>query len=201
MAKDDYYNSLGVARDASADEIKKSYRKLAMKHHPDRNTDGKGDDRKFKEINEAYDVLKDDQRRAAYDRFGHAAFEAGGPGAPGGGGFEGGFTSGFADIFDEMFGDFGSRQGGSRRGSGGPSRGSDLRYNMEVSLADAYSGKKASIRVPTSVPCGSCKGSGSAGGAAPWSGCPASTGRTRSKDTQVCWSTSWKGNCTTSDSA
>ncbi|MDP6884718.1 MAG: molecular chaperone DnaJ [Rhodospirillales bacterium] len=180
MAKQDYYNALGVARDASADEIKKSYRKLAMKYHPDRNSDGKGDDKKFKEINEAYDVLKDDQRRAAYDRFGHAAFEAGGPGAAGGGGFEGGFTTRFADIFDEMFGDFANRQGGTRRGSGGPSRGSDLRYNMEVSLADAYSGKKASIRVPTSVPCASCKGSGSAGGAAPTT-CPTCHGQGRER--------------------
>ena len=174
MAKEDYYSALGVARDASSDEIKKSYRKLAMKHHPDRNSDGKGDDRKFKEINEAYEILKDDQRRAAYDRYGHAAFEAGGPGTSGGAGF----TSGFADIFDEMFGDFGNGQGGARTRTGGPSRGSDLRYNMEVSLTDAYKGKKASIRVPTSVPCSSCKGSGSAGGAAPAT-CPTCQGNGR----------------------
>ena len=174
MAKEDYYSALGVARDASSDEIKKSYRKLAMKYHPDRNSDGKGDDRKFKEINEAYEILKDDQRRAAYDRYGHAAFEAGGPGTSGGAGS----TSGFADIFDEMFGDFGNGQGGARTRTGGPSRGSDLRYNMEVSLADAYNGKKASIRVPTSVPCSSCKGSGSAGGAAPAT-CPTCQGNGR----------------------
>jgi molecular chaperone DnaJ len=174
MAKEDYYSALGVARDASSDEIKKSYRKLAMKYHPDRNSDGKGDDRKFKEINEAYEILKDDQRRAAYDRYGHAAFEAGGPGTSGGAGF----TSGFADIFDEMFGDFGNGQGGARTRTGGPSRGSDLRYNMEVSLTDAYKGKKASIRVPTSVPCSSCKGSGSAGGAAPAT-CPTCQGNGR----------------------
>ena len=178
MASQDFYTVLGVARDASADEIKKSYRKLAMKHHPDRDTDGKGDDGKFKQINEAYDVLKDDQRRAAYDRFGHAAFEAGGHGTSAAAGFEGGFTSGFADIFDEMFGDFVNRQGGARRGPGGPSRGSDLRYNMEISLADAYKGEKVSIRVPTSVPCGSCKGTGSAGGAAPAT-CPTCRGNGR----------------------
>ncbi|MBC8337096.1 MAG: molecular chaperone DnaJ [Rhodospirillales bacterium] len=167
MAKEDYYTTLGVERDASADEMKKSFRKMAMKYHPDRNPDDKKAEKKFKELNEAYEVLKDDQKRAAYDRFGHEAFEqagAGGPGGPGGfGGGGGGFASGFADIFDEMFGDIGGRRGG------GPSsgQGSDLRFNMEISLEDAFEGAKKDIRVPSSVACGECHGSGGAGGAAP----------------------------------
>jgi len=163
MAKDDYYQTLGVDRDASADDLKKAYRKAAMRYHPDRNPGDKEAEQKFKQVNEAYEVLKDDQKRAAYDRFGHAAFEQGGPGGFGGdGGF--GFSSGFADIFDEMFGDF---MTGNRRGGRPSSRGSDLRYNMEVSLEDAFGGKKATIRVPTSVACEPCKGSGGKGGAAP----------------------------------
>ncbi len=155
MAKDDYYNILGVDRDADSDVLKKSYRKLAMKFHPDRNPDDKEAERKFKELNEAYDVLKDDQKRAAYDRFGHAAFENGGPGA-GGGGFGGG---GFADIFEEMF-------GGGGRQSSNVSQGSDLRFNMEIKLDVAFAGKKTDIRVPTSVACDSCHGSGAAEGKA-----------------------------------
>ncbi len=159
MAKTDYYSTLNVDRNAAADEIKKSYRKLAMKFHPDRNPGDKNSEKKFKELNEAYEVLKDDEKRAAYDRFGHAAFEQGGPGGPGG--FEGGFASGFADIFDEMFGDFG------RRGQQTSGRGADLRYNLEISLEDAYQGKTTKVRVPTSVRCDSCKGTGGEGGAAP----------------------------------
>ena len=159
MAKTDYYSTLNVDRNAAADEIKKSYRKLAMKFHPDRNPGDKNSEKKFKELSEAYEVLKDDEKRAAYDRFGHAAFEQGGPGGPGG--FEGGFASGFADIFDEMFGDFG------RRGQQTSGRGADLRYNLEISLEDAYQGKTTKVRVPTSVRCGSCKGTGGEGGTAP----------------------------------
>src|SRR5487761_1342633 len=121
MAKQDFYELLGVARTATGDDLKKAYRKLAMQHHPDRNPGDKGAEAKFKTISEAYEILKDDQKRAAYDRFGHAAFENGG-GRPGTGDF--GFAAGFADIFDEMFGDF----TGARRGGGG-NRGSDLRYN------------------------------------------------------------------------
>jgi molecular chaperone DnaJ len=161
MAKQDYYATLGVSRDAGPEEMKKAYRKLAMKHHPDRNPGNKDSEKAFKEVAEAYDVLQDEQKRAAYDRFGHAAFEQGGPGP---GGFEGGFATGFADIFDEMFGDFvhgGGRRGGAARG------GSDLRYNLEISLEDAFHGKKAQIRVPTSVACDACNGTGAAGGAAP----------------------------------
>src|SRR5271154_3462257 len=107
MAKQDYYATLGVARDASAEDLKKAYRKLAMQYHPDRNPENKQAEAKFKEVSEAYDVLKDDQKRAAYDRFGHAAFEQGGPGGFGGG-FQGGFEAagGLGDIFDQMFGEF-----------------------------------------------------------------------------------------------
>jgi len=165
MAKDDYYKTLGVERDASADVLKKSYRKMAMKYHPDRNPDNANAEKKFKELSEAYGVLKDDQKRAAYDRFGHEAFEQAGAGAgPGGGGFGGGFASGFADIFDEMFGDI---SGGRRGGGASSGQGSDLRFNMEISLEDAFQGSKKDIRVSTAVACGECKGTGGAGGAAP----------------------------------
>src|SRR5690349_14635681 len=104
MAKRDFYDILGVSKSAEADELKRAYRKLAMQYHPDRNPGDKTAEQTFKDINEAYDVLKDDQKRAAYDRFGHAAFENGGGGGPGGFGFSGGFSGGFADIFEEMFG-------------------------------------------------------------------------------------------------
>ena len=153
MAKRDYYEVLGVDRSADKDTLKKAYRKLAMQFHPDRNPGNEEAERKFKELNEAYDVLKDDEKKAAYDRFGHAAFEGGGP-RPGGAGFEG-FSGGFADIFEEMFGDF--MGGGGRRGAS-PGRGSDLRYNMTVSLEEAFNGKQAEIRVPTSVTCDVCDG-------------------------------------------
>lgn len=166
MSKEDYYTLLGVERDADAGEIKKAYRSLAMKYHPDRNPDDKEAERKFKEINEAYEVLKDEEKRAAFDRFGHAAFEQGGHGGGGFGGGGGAGFGGFADIFDEMFGDFGGR-GGRGGPQGGAGRGSDLRYNMEISLEEAFEGKKTNIRVPTSVSCDGCKGSGAAGGAAP----------------------------------
>lgn len=172
MAKEDFYSTLGVERDSSDEDIKKSYRKLAMKYHPDRNPDDKAAEKKFKDISEAYEVLKDDQKRAAYDRFGHDAFEQSGfgGGQPGGpGGFGGGFASGFADIFDEMFGEFGSRQGspGGRTGPGGGGKGEDLRFNMEISLEQAFNGNKTDIRVPSSAPCGECKGTGAEGGSAP----------------------------------
>ena len=162
MAKQDYYETLGVSRNASADDLKKAYRALAMKYHPDRNSGDNGAEQRFKEINEAYDVLKDADKRAAYDRFGHAAFEAGGGPRGGARGFEFGFGSGFADIFDEMFGDF---MGG--RGGGQATRGADLRYNLEISLEDAYAGKTVQIRVPTSVSCDTCGGSGATKGSAP----------------------------------
>ncbi|MBI1206801.1 MAG: molecular chaperone DnaJ [Azospirillum sp.] len=164
MAKADYYELLGCAKSASADELKKAYRKLAMKYHPDRNPGDQEAEHKFKEINEAYDVLRDDQKRAAYDRFGHAAFEGGGGGRPGG--FEFSFGGGgFADIFDEMFGEF--MGGGRRQGGGGGGRGADLRYNLEVSLDEAFKGSNATIRVPTSVACDGCRGTGAEGGSQP----------------------------------
>jgi molecular chaperone DnaJ len=157
MAKQDYYATLGIARGASIEDIKKSYRKLAMQFHPDRNPGDKAAEHKFKEINEAYDILKDEQRRAAYDRFGHAAFENGA--RPNG--FDFGFGGGFADIFDEMFGEF---MGGRRGGPGQSARGADLRYNLEITLEEAYAGKQAKIRVPTLAPCEECRGAGSAKG-------------------------------------
>ena len=167
MAKQDYYETLGVTRTAGKEELKKAYRGLAMQYHPDRNAGDAGAEKRFKEINEAYDVLKDDQKRAAYDRFGHAAFDGAGGGRGNSKGFEFHFGSGFADIFDEMFGEF---MGGGR-GRGASGRGADLRYNLEISLDDAFHGKHATIRVPSSVMCEECNGSGSEGGAAP-ENCP-----------------------------
>lgn len=171
MAKKDFYELLGVEKNASGEELKKAYRKLAMKYHPDRNPGDEKAEQKFKDLSEAYDVLRDEQKRAAYDRYGHAAFEQGGGGA-GGFGFGGG--GGFADIFDEMFGDIMGRRGGQR----GPARGQDVRFNMEITLEEAYHGKKASITVPSSISCEPCKGSGSKGGAAP-STCPTCRGAGR----------------------
>lgn len=169
MAKRDYYEVLGVERDADVKGLKVAFRKLAMKYHPDRNPDDEDAEANFKEINEAYEILKDAEKRAAYDRYGHAAFEQGGGGAGGRGGA--GF-SGFGDIFEEMFGDM--MGGGARGQSSG--RGSDLRYNMEISLEDAFNGKKATIEVPTSVNCGSCDGTGSEDSKPP-SMCPSCHGR------------------------
>lgn len=156
MAKQDYYATLGVARDASADDLKRAYRKLAMQYHPDRNPGDKAAEAKFKEVNEAYDVLKDDQKRAAYDRFGHAAFENGGGGGPGAGmgGFDFSAAGDLGDIFDQMF-------GMGRRGGNRPRSGADLRQAVEIDLADAFTGTKVNLRVPTRVKCESCDGSGS----------------------------------------
>ena len=141
MADKDFYEILGVKKSASDDEIKKSYRKLAMKYHPDRNKDDKESERKFKEATAAYEALKDPERRAAYDQYGHDAFRQGGMG--GGQGF-GDFAGGFSDIFEEFFG--GGFGGSSRQR--GPQRGNDLRYNMAVSLQEAFNGKKSQIRIP-----------------------------------------------------
>lgn len=156
MAKRDYYEVLGVERGADEKALKSAYRKLAMQFHPDRNSDNPEAESKFKEVSEAYEVLKDTDKRAAYDQFGHAAFE-GGMGGRGAGGQD--YSSSFADVFDDLFGDF-MGGGGRRRGGGGGQRGADLRYNMEVSLEDAFAGKQAKIRVPTAVPCEPCGGSG-----------------------------------------
>lgn len=166
MSKRDYYEVLGTQKGASADELKKAYRKLAMQYHPDRNAGDAEAEAKFKEVGEAYEVLKDDQKRAAYDRFGHEAFEQGGAGfrnAAGGGGGFGGFT----DIFEEMFGDFMGGGGGRGRGGQHAARGADQRYNLEISLEDAFKGRAVEIKVPTAVACDSCDGSGAEDGARP----------------------------------
>src|SRR6516165_6256416 len=157
MAKRDYYEVLGVQRGCSDTELKAAFRKLAMKYHPDRNPGDKDCEHHFKEVNEAYEVLKDAEKRAAYDRFGHAAFE--GAGAAG---FGADFASTFADIFDDFFGMSGRRGRGSGR-----ERGADLRYNMEITLEEAFYGKTAQVRIPTSVTCEICSGSGAKAGTKP----------------------------------
>ncbi len=158
MSKIDYYEMLGVSQTADGVEIKKAYRKLAMQYHPDRNQGDASAEQKFKEVSEAYDILRDEQKRAAYDRFGHAAFENGGGGDAGFGG------GSFSDIFDDLFGDF---MGAGQRGGNRTSRGQDMRYNMEITLEEAFSGKQASIEVPTSVHCDTCEGSGAKPGTKP----------------------------------
>jgi molecular chaperone DnaJ len=177
MAKPDYYETLGVARAATADDLKKAYRKLAMQCHPDRNPGDKKAEQRFKDISEAYEVLKDDQKRAAYDRFGHAAFEQGG-GRPGGADFGFG-AGGFADIFDEMFGEF----MGNRRGGRAAAQGADLRYNLEISLEEAFAGKQSQIRVTTAVSCDSCQGSGAEAGSKPVA-CPTCRGHGKVRSQQ-----------------
>jgi len=162
VSKRDYYEVLGVSRTCTEAELKAAFRKLAMQHHPDRNPGDAECEHKFKELNEAYDVLKDGDKRAAYDRFGHAAFEQGGMG--GGHGFSADFGSAFADIFEGIFGMPGGGRGGR---SSGRERGSDLRYNMEITLEDAFEGKTAQVRIPTSVTCEACSGSGAKAGTKP----------------------------------
>ncbi|MBS1302496.1 molecular chaperone DnaJ [Loktanella sp. SALINAS62] len=162
MAKRDYYETLGLARGADAADIKKAYRQKAKELHPDRNADNPRAEEQFKEANEAYEVLKDAEKKAAYDRYGHAAFEGGmgGGGGPRGPQGQGDFASAFSDVFDDLFGDF---MGGQRGGGGGrarATRGSDLRFNLRVKLEDAYTGQQKTITVPTAVQCGNCKGTG-----------------------------------------
>lgn len=166
MAKRDFYDVLGVGRDADGKTIKSAYRKLAMKYHPDRNPDDAAAEEKFREATEAYDVLKDDQKRAAYDRMGHAAFEQGGGFGGGGAGFGGaGFGGGgFSDIFDEMFSDFMGGRGGGRRAN---TKGSDLRYDMEITLSEAFEGDNKTISIPVASACEPCEGSGAAPGSTP----------------------------------
>ena len=181
MSKRDYYEVLGLSKGASASEIKKGYRAKAKELHPDRNSDNPNAESMFKEVNEAYDVLKDADRKSAYDRYGHAAFEGGmgGGGRPGGG--TGDFSSAFSDVFDDLFGDFmGGGRGNSRNRA---SRGSDLRYNLQVTLEDAYSGLQKSINIPTSVECGSCNGTGAEGGSEPTT-CPTCSGMGKVRATQ-----------------
>jgi molecular chaperone DnaJ len=164
--KRDYYTVLGLSRDASEEDLKKAYRKLAMKHHPDRNPDDKGAEEKFKEAKEAYEVLTDPKKRAAYDQFGHAGVDGmAGMGGRGGMGPEG--FGGFADAFGDIFGEiFGQGRGGARGGSG-VFRGADLRYNLELSLEEAAFGTDAKIRIPTLEQCGTCHGTGAKPGTQP----------------------------------
>ncbi|MFW6217943.1 MAG: molecular chaperone DnaJ, partial [Verrucomicrobiota bacterium] len=164
MAKPDYYETLGVSRDASGDELKKAYRKLAVKYHPDKNPGDAAAEAKFKEISEAYDILKDEEKRAAYDRFGHAAFQGGGMGRAGGGG---GYHDPF-DIFREAFGGGGGGGGifeeffggGGGRSAGGANHGADLRYDLEITLEEAAKGVEKEIRYRRPVECKKCNGSG-----------------------------------------
>ncbi len=175
MSKRDYYETLGVAKGASADEIKKAYRKKAKELHPDRNADNPKAEAQFKEANEAYDVLKDAEKKAAYDRFGHAAFEGGMGGGGGRGGPQGhgDFASAFSDVFDDLFGDMmGGRGGGGRTRA---QRGNDLRYNLRINLEDAYKGLQKTVNVPTAVGCDSCNGTGAEGGSEPVN-CPTCNG-------------------------
>jgi molecular chaperone DnaJ len=169
MSKRCYYEILGVARGASEQEVKSAYRRLAKECHPDRNPDDTRAEVRFKEVSEAYEVLKDPQKRSAYDHFGHAAFE-GGMGAAGARGFGPDFASSMSDIFDDLFGEFmGGRRGGRSRSA--RERGADLRYNLEITLSEAFEGKTAQICVPSSVSCETCSGSGARAGTKPTS-CP-----------------------------
>jgi len=175
MADKDFYEILGLSQDASDEEIKKSYRKLAMKYHPDRNKDDKKAEKKFKEVSAAYEILKDPQKKAAYDQYGHDAFRQGGMGSQGFGDFAGGFS----DIFEEFFGSgFGTNS--QRRG---PARGSDLRFNMSISLQEAYFGKKTKIKIPGYVSCESCDETGSADKSGP-STCSTCQGHGKIRSTQ-----------------
>lgn len=176
MAKRDFYEVLGVSKGATADELKKAYRTKAKELHPDRNKDDPTAEGKFREANEAYEVLKDADKKAAYDRYGHAAFDGGmgqrGPqrGHPGGD-----FNSAFSDVFEDLFGDFMGGRGGAGGGRQRASRGSDLRYNLRVTLEEAYKGSQKSIRVPTLSACDECHGTGAEGGAEPVT-CPTCSG-------------------------
>lgn len=162
MSKRDYYEILGVAKDSSEKEIKKAYRRVAMKFHPDRNPDDKNAEEKFKEASEAYEILSDSQKRTAYDQYGHDAVS----GNAGAGGFGGG-AGNFSDIFGDVFGDiFGGGGGGGGR-SRGPARGSDLRYNLDIDLEEAVKGTEVKIRIPTLAACGTCDGSGAKKGSSP----------------------------------
>ena len=164
MSKRDYYETLGIAKSASEADMKAAFRKAAMGCHPDRHPGDKTAEAKFKDLNEAYQALSDTQKRAAYDRFGHAAFENGGLGQASSG-MGDGFASSMSEIFDDLFGDM----MGGRRGprTGGAERGSDLRFNLEISLEDAFRGKTATVRLPTSVACDTCAGSGAKAGSKP----------------------------------
>ena len=186
MAKRDFYEVLGLGRSAGEADIKRAFRQMAMKYHPDRNPGDAAAELRFKEVNEAYEVLRDPQKKAAYDQFGHQAFEAGmggGRGGAAGAGFD--FTS-FADVFDDLFGDFMGGAGGAAAGArrrGGAARGADLRYNLTITLEEAFAGKRAQIRVPTTVACEACSGSGSEAGSEP-AVCPGCRGAGRVRSQQ-----------------
>lgn len=162
MAKRDYYEVLGVEKGATDSEIKKAFRRIAMKYHPDRNPDGKDAEEKFKEAQEAYEILGDEEKKSAYDRFGHAGVDGNG-----GGGFGGAGGAGFSDVFGDVFGDIFGGGGGGGRGRGGPARGSDLRYDLQLDLEDAVKGKTVQIDVPTMSHCDTCDGSGARKGSSP----------------------------------
>lgn len=176
MAKRDFYEVLGISRGAAADEIKKAYRGKAKELHPDRNQDNPNAEAQFKEVNEAYDILKDGTKKAAYDRYGHAAFDGGMGGGPRGGAQgQGDFASAFSDVFEDLFGDFMGGRGGGGGGRSRAQRGSDLRYNMRVTLEEAFKGAQKTISVPTALSCGACNGTGAEGGSEPQT-CPTCSG-------------------------
>ena len=172
MSKRDFYEVLGVSSNASEADLKKAYRSKAKELHPDRNSSNPNAEDQFKEVNEAYDVLKDQNKKAAYDRYGHAAFEGGSAG-PSAGGFHGGsdFSSAFSDVFEDLFGDSRGGQNSRQRAS----RGSDLRYNLNISLEEAFSGIQKTINIPSTVNCSGCSGTGASGGSKP-STCPTCSG-------------------------
>lgn len=183
MSKRDFYEVLGVDKGADDKQLKSAYRKLAMKYHPDQNPDNPEAEAKFKEVSEAYSVLSDGDKRAAYDRMGHAAFEQGGMGG-GQGPFGGGGAADFADIFEQVFGMGG--MGGGRRGgrsSNGPARGADLRFDLEIELEDAFHGKETTITVPTAMECERCDGQGNEPGTS-LETCPTCDGSGRIRRTQ-----------------
>ena len=173
MSKSDYYELLGCSKSASEADLKKAYRTKAKELHPDRNSGNESATEKFKQVNEAYEILRDPNKRAAYDRYGHAAFEGGGLNSGQGG--NGDFASAFSDVFEDLFGDFMGNQGGRQTSSQRANRGADLRYNMRVTLEEAYSGKKTNIDIPTSISCNTCNGTGAQSGASPTS-CPTCSG-------------------------